>query len=275
MTREELFRAVGEVREDQIAEHFTRCPWKRYGALAACLVAVLAGVFGWNRLYHTGWDLPFAAEDGGFVDGSDYSAPESAEDSSPSPVYSANVEIGELDGSAGHREDGVGRLGVPRLAGPGGGILNGYRHFPGRGPESAVLHGDGGRHRAILHRGLRGGHQAPSGETLAKGDICGVLYLGAPGRLSTSIAGDLEDLEIGSEAIFMPFWATEETGWRDGEAYFCYADLAEFYLSEGIRFLFLDTGDDLSFARDVYTDIADAKTLDEVEDYIRDMLTEL
>ena len=33
MTREELFRAVGEVREDQIAEHFTRCPWKRYGAL--------------------------------------------------------------------------------------------------------------------------------------------------------------------------------------------------------------------------------------------------
>lgn len=31
---------------------------------------------------------------------------------------------------------------------------------------------------------------------LAKGDICGVLYLGAPGRLSTSIAGDLEDLEI-------------------------------------------------------------------------------
>ena len=86
MTREELFRAVGEVREDQIAEHFTRCPWKRYGALAACLVAVLAGVFGWNRLYHTGWDLPFAAEDGGFVDGSDYSAPESAEDSSPSPV---------------------------------------------------------------------------------------------------------------------------------------------------------------------------------------------
>ena len=60
MTREELFRAVGEVREDQIAEHFTRCPWKRYGALAACLVAVLAGVFGWNRLYHTGWDLPFA-----------------------------------------------------------------------------------------------------------------------------------------------------------------------------------------------------------------------
>ena len=110
---------------------------------------------------------------------------------------------------------------------------------------------------------------------LAKGDICDVLYLGAPGRLSTSIAGDLEDLEIGSEAIFMPFWATEETGWRDGEAYFCYADLAEFYLSEGIRFLFLDTGDGLSFARDVYTDIADAKTLDEVEDYIRDMLTEL
>lgn len=77
-------------------------PGNDTGALAACLVAVLAGVFGWNRLCHTGWDLPFAAEDGGFVDGSDYSVPESAEDSSSSPVYSANVEIGELDGSAGH-----------------------------------------------------------------------------------------------------------------------------------------------------------------------------
>ena len=47
MTREELFRAVGEVREDQIAEaeHPGKQgrPWRRYGALAACLAVVLAG----------------------------------------------------------------------------------------------------------------------------------------------------------------------------------------------------------------------------------------
>lgn len=274
MTREELFRAVGEVREDQIAEHFTRCPWKRYGALAACLVAVLAGVFGWNRLYHTGWDLPFAAEDGGFVDGSDYSAPESAEDSSPSPVYSANVEIGELDGSADHG----------KTASDASACLVWLDPEEVFSMDTVIFRGvvRNLRYYTVTAGGTELSYTVASVEVtsslrgdLAKGDICGVLYLGAPGRLSTSIVGDLEDLEIGSEAIFMPFWATEETGWRDGEAYFCYADLAEFYLSEGIRFLFLDTGDGLSFARDVYTDIADAKTLDEVEDYIRDMLTEL
>ena len=41
MTKEELFRAVGEVREDQITEAETvkkaSRPWRRYGTLAACL----------------------------------------------------------------------------------------------------------------------------------------------------------------------------------------------------------------------------------------------
>ena len=62
MTREELFRVVGEVREDQIAEaeHLKKQkhPWRRYGALAACLAVVLAGAFGFNQWLHTGRDLP-------------------------------------------------------------------------------------------------------------------------------------------------------------------------------------------------------------------------
>ncbi len=45
MTREELFRAVGEVREDQIeaAEIVKKQihPWRRFGALAACLALVV------------------------------------------------------------------------------------------------------------------------------------------------------------------------------------------------------------------------------------------
>ena len=45
MTREELFRAVGEVREDQIeAAEVTKRqvhPWRRFGALAACLALVV------------------------------------------------------------------------------------------------------------------------------------------------------------------------------------------------------------------------------------------
>ena len=67
------------------------------------------------------------------------------------------------------------------LDGPGGGILNGYRHFPGRGPESAVLHGDGGRHRVILHRGLRGGHKLPPGRPGEGGHLRRAVS-GCPGQ---------------------------------------------------------------------------------------------
>ena len=58
MTREELYRAVGEVREDQIADaaekpNRTAPRWRRYGALAACLAVVLgvaAGSWIWYLL---------------------------------------------------------------------------------------------------------------------------------------------------------------------------------------------------------------------------------
>ena len=62
MTREELFRAVGEVREDQIADaaekpNRTAPRWRRYGALAACLAVVLAGAFGMSRLVRESCDF--------------------------------------------------------------------------------------------------------------------------------------------------------------------------------------------------------------------------
>ena len=52
MTRESFFRAVGEVRTDQIeaAESMKKQPrpWRRYGALAACLAVTgpVAGACG-------------------------------------------------------------------------------------------------------------------------------------------------------------------------------------------------------------------------------------
>ena len=110
---------------------------------------------------------------------------------------------------------------------------------------------------------------------LAAGDTYNVLYAGIPGRMSTSISGDLENLEVGSEAVFMPYPATADTGWRSGEDWFCYADLAELYFDEGIRFLFLDTGDGVSYASDVYdipASSGEAATLDDVTAYLRELL---
>ena len=50
--------------------------------------------------------------------------------------------------------------------------------------------------------------------------------------------------------------------------------MAEYYLSEGLRYVFLDTGDGLAFERGLYEEIAEAETLDEIADYIRRMIGE-
>ena len=270
MTREELFRVVGEVREDQIAEaeHLKKQkhPWRRYGALAACLAVVLAGAFGFNQWLHTGRDLP---------------AMETAEDTAgtgdapAAPQYSVGVEVGEIDGSGWSW----------------GGLFNGGASSDASlvwlDPEE-IFARDTVIFRGVV-RGLRYFEVDPAGYytvasvevtdclrgDLAAGDTYNVLYWGAPGRATTSISGDLEHLAVGSEAIFMPYRATEETGWRSGDTFFCYADLAELYFDEGIRFLFLDTGDGVSYAEEVY-DIpaADGETvtLDDVAAYLRSLL---
>lgn len=270
MTREELFRALGEVREDQIAEaeHLKKQkhPWRRYGALAACLAVVLAGAFGFNQWLHTGRDLP---------------AMETAEDTAgtgdapAAPQYSVGVEVGEIDGSGWSW----------------GGLFNGGASSDASlvwlDPEE-IFARDTVIFRGVV-RGLRYFEVDPAGYytvasvevtdclrgDLAAGDTYNVLYWGAPGRATTSISGDLEHLAVGSEAIFMPYRATEETGWRSGDTFFCYADLAELYFDEGIRFLFLDTGDGVSYAEEVY-DIpaADGETvtLDDVTAYLRSLL---
>ena len=280
MTREELFRVVGEVREDQIAEaeHLKnqKHPWRRYGALAACLAVVLAGAFGFNQWLHTGRDLPAmetvedTADAGTDLDGSVNSG-----DAPAAPQYSVGVEVGEIDGSGWSW----------------GGLFNGGASSDASlvwlDPEE-IFARDTVIFRGVV-RGLRYFEVDPAGYytvasvevtdclrgDLAAGDTYNVLYWGAPGRATTSISGDLEHLAVGSEAIFMPYRATEETGWRSGDTFFCYADLAELYFDEGIRFLFLDTGDGVSYAEEVY-DIpaADGETvtLDDVAAYLRSLL---
>lgn len=280
MTREELFRAVGEVREDQIAEaehlHKRKHPWRRYGTLAACLAVVLVGAFGFNQWLHTGWDLPAmeTAEDtadaGSGLDGSGNSG-----DAPAAPRYSVGVEIGEIDGSG------------------WGGLFNGGASSDASlawlDPEeilaldTVIFRGTvtGMRYYEVNVGGLKETYTVASVEIsdclrgdLAAGDTYNMTYRGGPG-VTTSNSGDLENLEVGSEAIFMPYAATADTGWYRDDSYFCYADLAELYFDEGIRFLFLDTGDGVSYAEEVY-DIpaADGETvtLDDVAAYLRSLL---
>ena len=286
MTREELFRAVGEVREDQIADAAgtpkkTAPRWQRYGVLAACLAVVLAGAFGFEQWLHTGRDLPAydaAQEESAGAGNSGLGGSDDSTDGPMAPQYSVGAEIGEIDGSVW----------------PWDSLLNGGASSDASlvwldleeilDMDTAIFRGTvtGMRHFQVTVDGSTNYYTVASVEVsdclrgdLAAGDTYNVLYAGAPGRMSTSLSGDLEDLEVGSEAVFMPYIAAPDTGWRSGDSYFCYADLAELYFDEGRRFLFLDTGEGVSYAAEVYDIPAsdgEEVTLDDVTAYLRDLL---
>lgn len=310
MTREELFRAVGEVREDQIeaAETVKKQvrPWRRFGALAACLALVVTvGVAAaelreadrWRAIVKSfdpsikidedsdRWPVlvrpfnPGETDSGGVaaaggMDGCEYWTDDPNHPLRPD--YSINVEIGQLS------EPGNGSVGVAASTASDAKWLSLEEIFA---MDTLIFRGtvrelqyfqvelDGFGAAVYYTRALvevtdsiRGG--------LAEGEVCPVLYMGAKGYAFTSVSGALTDLEEGMDAVFMPARTDRDTGWREGDSYFCYADLADLYISEGMRYVFVDTAEGLSFARDVYTELADAETLDEIAAYIRRMTAE-
>lgn len=290
MTREDLFRAVGEVREDQIeaAETVKKQvrPWRRFGALAACLALLVTaasavpwieGQIRWKAIVGSFQSTPYVNEEAdaggsGGVDGTYYGT--GSQTHTPRPSYSTGVEIGELSGPG----DGPVMMGVSSCLA----WLEPEEIFAG---DTVIFRGtveelqyyqvemDSTKMRTYWTKALvkvtdsiRGG--------LADGETCAVIYMGAKGYMSTSISGPLEDLDVGSDAIFMPARTNQNTGWKEKNSYFCYADLAELYLSEGSRYAFVDTGEGLDFNRGVYTALETAETLDDVAAYIREMTGE-
>nr|WP_325189331.1 hypothetical protein [uncultured Oscillibacter sp.] len=309
MTREELFRAVGEVREDQIeaAEIVKKQihPWRRFGALAACLALVVTAAaapelreadhWKWTAIvksFNPGaeagedpdvWKAavrpfdPGEADSGGEtaaggLDGSDYWTDNPNRPTHPD--YSAGVEIGQLSGP-GSGDEMIGMSSCLAWLSPEEIFAQDTVIFRGtvRELHYFMVEPDAGPMERYYTRALvevtdsiRGGLKA--GETYS------LLWLGARGYMSTSISGALEDLDVGSDAVFMPIRTGQDTGWREGDLYFCYADLAEFYLSEGTRYVFADTAEGLVFDRSTYEEIAGAETLDEIAAYIREQIGE-
>ena len=309
MTREEFFRAVGEVREDQIeaAEVMKKQihPWRRFGALAASLALIVtvtaaavpeiseqlqwkAIVKSFNPAAEVGEDPdswkavvqpfgPGGADSGGEtaaggLDGSDYWTDNPNRPTHPD--YSTGVEIGQMSGpGTGDTMIGVSScmawLPPEEIFAQDTAIFRGtvreLQYFvtePGYGNMESYYT------RAIVEvtDSIRG--NAAAGETYS------LLWLGAKGYMSTSISGPLEDLDVGGEAIFMPIPTDRDTGWKEGDSYFCYADLAEFYLGEGQRYVFADTAEGLEFDRGTYAEVAETETLDEITAYIREQIGE-
>ena len=311
MTREELFRAVGEVREDQIeaAEIVKKQihPWRRFGALAACLALVVTAVgvsaaelgeadlWNWKAIVWSfnpsaevdedpdSWKAiiqpfnPGEADSGGGaaaggLDGSDYWTDNPNRPAHPG--YSTGVEIGQLSGPG----DGDTMAGMSsclawmspvEIFAQDTAIFRGTvreLHYFSVKPDSGGMELYYTRAIVEITDPIRG--------DLTAGETYSLLWLGAKGYMSTSISGALEDLEVGGEAVFMPTRTNQDTAWREGDGCFCYADLADFYLGEGQRFVFADTADGLSFDRGTYAGIAEAETLDEIAAYIREQIGE-
>lgn len=292
MTREELFRAVGEVREDQIqaAESVKKQvrPWRRFGALAACLAVIVTaaavpairGQPQWTSIIYSfnpaadresGGDAGGGAA-AGSTDGASYWTEEP--NRPVHPDWSAGVEIGQLSGPGNGDAGMMSMSSCAAWLSPEELFAQDTAIFRGTVRElhyfQAEMDGLGNMPvyctRAIVEvtDSIRGG--------LETGETYSLLWLGARGYMSTSLSGPLEDLDAGSEAIFMPIRTDRDTGWREGDSYFCYADLAEFYLGEGQRYVFADTAEGLIFDRGVYEEIAEAETLDEAAAYIRRMV---
>lgn len=305
MTREELFRAVGEVREDQIeaAETVKKQvhPWRRFGALAACLalivtVAAASGVsetWKWTAIVKSfnpaaeveedpdSWKAivepfnPWASDSGGEaaaggLDGTDYWTDNPNRPAHPN--WSTGVEIGQLSGP-GNGDMMIGVSSCLAWLSPEEIFDRDTVIFRGTVQELHYfkIESDGAPMEQYYTRAIVEVTDSIRGNVTA-GETYSLLWLGAKGYMSTSIAGALEDLDVGGEAIFMPARTDRDTGWEEGDSCFCYADLADFYLSEGMRFVFADTAEGPVFDRGTYEEIADAESLDEITTYIREQI---
>ncbi len=305
MTREELFRAVGEVREDQIeaAEIVKKQthPWRRFGALAACLALIVtvtaaaelreadlwkAIVKSFNPAIEVGenpddWKAvvqpfgPGGTDSGGEaaaggLDGSDYWTDNPNRPARPD--YSTGVEIGQLSGLE-TEETMMGVSSCMAWLSPEEIFAQDTVIFRGtvRELHYFMVEPENGNMESYYTRAIVEVTDSIRGNVTA-GERYSLLWLGARGYMSTSISGPLEDLDVGGDAIFMPIRTDETTGWKEGDSYFCYADLADFYLSEGQRYVFADMAEGLAFDRGTYEEIAGSESLDEVADYIREQI---
>lgn len=297
MTREELFRAVGEVREDQIeaAEAVKERvrPWRRIGVPAACLALLVTAAAAVPRI---GEELEWKAivssfnpapavtktgtggDAGGGADGLDGTLYWTDGPGRPIlPSYSEGVEIGQLGarygGAAGYMALDTAWLSQEELFAQDTDIFRGRI----RELQYFCVDLEGAVARTYYTRAIVEVTDPIRGD-LSVGETVSILWLGASPYMTTSLSGPLDRMGEGSDAVFMPVQTTPETGRRDGGSYFCYADLAGYYLSEGARYVFLrqdrDGSSVLDFDRDAYPALAGAGTMEELAARIREQIGE-
>lgn len=84
----------------------------------------------------------------------------------------------------------------------------------------------------------------------------------------------ISNLRVGMCGIFMPIIYDEESVWSQNEASIRLQEICAYGFADGMRYAFLETGPDgaVTFARDSYESISNAKNLAEVEAYVITMI---
>ena len=86
----------------------------------------------------------------------------------------------------------------------------------------------------------------------------------------------ITDMKAGMTGIFMPIeYDDKSSRWMENGAELDKRELADYGFADGERYVFLETNAGLVFDRDVYKSISNATTLEEVEEYIENMLESL
>ena len=113
--------------------------------------------------------------------------------------------------------------------------------------------------------------------TCSEGDTVSVLI---PCPVSTIMyatdSTTVSAMKVGMTGIFMLMVYDDETAlWMENGASLDKRDIADYGFADGERYAFLESDSGLVFNRGAYASIADATTLDEVEEYIEKMLERL
>lgn len=85
-------------------------------------------------------------------------------------------------------------------------------------------------------------------------------------------AETVSSMETGMTGIFMPIIYDDTSIREQNGARLALKDIADYGFADGVRYAFLETEDGLVFSRSSYESISDAATLDEIENYILNML---
>lgn len=84
--------------------------------------------------------------------------------------------------------------------------------------------------------------------------------------------GIIAQLEIGMTGIFMPYPHREDSICGQGNATLYLKEVADYGLADGMRYAFLETDRGLVFADHAFETIRHARTLDQIEEYVMDMI---